>query len=203
MLHGFSSCTLRPAIAMMSLIIAGRHRSGCEPAATPASLPSGMASVPAGEGVFYCYSSRSVFPPTAAPELTIIGVIPLLPLARLYEPSQPAARHDARAARRRGRISSVLTKRAQLALPSARCCLPSATQRCCRCRQFVTERAGTLLIAAGIVLPQLVAAAPSPALGQLSEAKGGGSAFPDPAMMVVIQSIRPFPALLSVSMHLW
>jgi hypothetical protein len=114
MLHGFSSCTLRPAIAMMSLIIAGRHRSGCEPAATPASLPSGMASVPAGEGVFYCYSSRSVFPPTAAPELTIIGVIPLLPLARLYEPSQPAARHDARAARRRGRISSVLTKRAQL-----------------------------------------------------------------------------------------
>src|SRR5439155_25730249 len=40
---------------------------------------------------------------------------------------------------------------------------------------LVTERAegeATLLIAAGIVLPQLVAAALSPTLGQLAEARG-------------------------------
>ena len=74
---------------------------------------------------------------------------------------------------------------------------------------FVTERAeseATLLIAAGIVLPQLVAAALSPTLGQLAEARGRRlvlflgfstlpirgvlfAAFPEPGTMVLVQAL--------------
>ena len=208
-LHGFSSCTLGPAIATMSLIIAGRHALGLRLGrnARFAAIGNGVGAALMGACGYY-YSSRSVFFLTAV--LTIIGLIPLLPLARLYEPSQPAARHEASTARHRERVSSVLTNRALLGF--AICAMLFTLGNAAMlplAGSFVTERAeseATLLIAAGIVLPQLIAAALSPALGQLAEARGRRlvlflgfctlpirgvlfAAFPDPAMMVIIQSI--------------
>ena len=208
-LHGFSSCTLGPAIATMSLIIAGRHALGLRLGrnARFAAIGNGVGAALMGACGYY-YSSRSVFLLTAV--LTIIGLIPLLPLARLYEPSQPAARHEASTTRHRERITSVLTNRALLGF--AVCAMLFTLGNAAMlplAGSFVTERAeseATLLIAAGIVLPQLVAAALSPALGQLAEARGRRlvlflgfctlpirgvlfAAFPDPAMMVLIQSI--------------
>ena len=208
-LHGFSSCTLGPAIATMSLIIADRHALGLRLGrnARFAAIGNGVGAALMGACGYY-YSSRSVFLLTAV--LTIIGLIPLLPLARLYEPSQPAARHEASTTRHRERITSVLMNRALLGF--AVCAMLFTLGNAAMlplAGSFVTERAeseATLLIAAGIVLPQLVAAALSPALGQLAEARGRRlvlflgfctlpirgvlfAAFPDPAMMVLIQSI--------------
>ena len=167
-LHGFSSCTLGPAIATMSLIIAGRHALGLRLGrnARFAAIGNGVGAALMGACGYY-YSSRSVFLLTAV--LTIIGLIPLLPLARLYEPSQPAARHEASTTRHRERITSVLTNRALLGF--AVCAMLFTLGNAAMlplAGSFVTERAeseATLLIAAGIVLPQLVAAALSPALG--------------------------------------
>src|SRR5258708_27147298 len=108
--------------------------------------------------------------------LTVAAVLRLLPLARLYEPGRSAAQHEKSAARHRESVASVLTNRALLSfglcamlftLGNA-AMLPLAGN-------FVTKRAeseATLLIAAGIVLPQLVAAAISPAFGRLAASHG-------------------------------
>ena len=174
-LHGFSSCTLGPAIATMSLIIAGRQALGLRLGrnARFAAIGNGVGAALMGACGYY-YSSRSVFFLTAA--LTIVGLVPLLPLARLYEPGRPAARHDAATARHRDPVASVLTNRALLTF--AVCAMLFTLGNAAMlplAGSFVTERAeseATLLIAAGIVLPQLVAAALSPTLGQLAEARG-------------------------------
>src|SRR5207248_2673154 len=112
-LHGFSSCTLGPAIATMSLIIAGRQALGLRLGrnARFAAIGNGVGAALMGACGYY-YSSRSVFFLTAA--LTIVGLVPLLPLARLYGPGRPAARHDAATARHRDPVASVLTNRALL-----------------------------------------------------------------------------------------
>ena len=208
-LHGFSSCTLGPAIATLSLMIAGRHALGLRLGrnARFAAIGNGVGAALMGACGYY-FSSRSVFLLTAA--LTVVGLIPLLPLARLYEPGRRAAREEADIRRHRAPVTSVLTNRA---LVSFGICamlftlgnaamLPLAGS-------FVTERAeseATALIAAGIVLPQLVAAVLSPRLGQLAELRGRRlvlflgfctlpirgvlfAALPQPGMMVLIQSL--------------
>jgi len=142
--------------------------------------------------------------------LTLAAVLPLLPLARIYEPGQPAARHEATAARHRERIASVLTNRALVSF--ALCAMLFTLGNAAMlplAGNFVTKRAeseATLLIAAGIVLPQLVAAALAPALGQLAETRGRRlvlflgfstlpmrgalfAAFPDPGTMVLVQAL--------------
>jgi MFS family permease len=208
-LHGFSSCTLGPAIATMSLIIAGRQALGLRLGrnARFAAIGNGVGAALMGACGYY-YSSRSVFFLTAA--LTIVGLVPLLPLARLYGPGRPAARHDAATARHRDPVASVLTNRALLSF--AVCAMLFTLGNAAMlplAGSFVTERAeseATLLIAAGIVLPQLVAAALSPTLGQLAEARGRRlvlflgfstlpirgvlfAAFPEPGTMVLVQAL--------------
>jgi len=208
-LHGFSSCTLGPAIATMSLIIAGRHALGLRLGrnARFAAIGNGVGAALMGTCGYY-FSSRSVFFLTAA--LTIVGLVPLLPLARLYEPGQSAARQGAAADRHRERVTSVLTNRALLTF--AICAMLFTLGNAAMlplAGGLVAKRAeseATLLIAAGIVLPQLVAAALSPSLGHLAEVRGRRfvlflgfctlpirgvlfAAFPDPGMMVLIQSL--------------
>jgi MFS family permease len=208
-LHGFSSCTLGPAIAAMSLMIAGPRALGLRLGrnARFAAIGNGIGAAAMGACGYYL-SSRSVFFLTAA--LTLAAVLPLLPLTRLYEPGRRAAQCRKRLTRHREPVASVLTNRALLGfglcamlftLGNA-AMLPLAGN-------FVTKRAeseATLLIAAGIVLPQLVAAAISPALGRLAESHGRRlvlflgfctlpirgvlfAAFPNPGMMVVAQSL--------------
>jgi MFS family permease len=208
-LHGFSSCTLGPAIAAMSLMIAGPRTLGLRLGrnARFAAIGNGIGAALMGACGYY-FSSRSVFFLTAA--LTFAAVLPLLPLVRLFEPGQPAARHEAKAARHREPIASVLTNRALLSF--ALCAMLFTLGNAAMlplAGNFVTKRAeseATLLIAAGIVLPQLVAAALSPALGQLAETRGRRlvlflgfstlpvrgllfAAFPDPGVMVLIQAL--------------
>jgi MFS family permease len=208
-LHGFSSCTLGPAIAAMSLIIAGPRALGLRLGrnARFAAIGNGIGAALMGACGYY-FSSRSVFFLTAA--LTLAAVLPLLPLARIYEPGRPAARHEATAARHRERIASVLTNRALVSF--ALCAMLFTLGNAAMlplAGNFVTKRAeseATLLIAAGIVLPQLVAAALAPALGQLAETRGRRlvlflgfstlpmrgvlfAAFPDPGTMVLVQAL--------------
>ena len=208
-LHGFASCTLGPAIAAMSLMIAGPRALGLRLGrnARFAAIGNGIGAALMGACGYY-FSSRSVFFLTAA--LTLAAVLPLLPLARLYEPGRPAARRERSTARHRESVASVLTNRtllgfglcAMLFTLGNAAMLPLAGN-------FVTKRAeseATLLIAAGIVLPQLVAAAISPTLGRLAESHGRRlvlflgfctlpirgvlfAAFPNPGMMVVVQSL--------------
>jgi MFS family permease len=208
-LHGFSSCTLGPAIAAISLMIAGPRALGLRLGrnARFAAIGNGMGAALMGACGYYL-SSRSVFFLTAA--LTLAALLPLLPLTRLYEPGRRAAQCGKRVTRHREPVASVLTNRALLGfglcamlftLGNA-AMLPLAGN-------FVTKRAeseATLLIAAGIVLPQLVAAAISPALGRLAESHGRRlvlflgfctlpirgvlfAAFPNPGIMVVAQSL--------------
>ena len=208
-LHGFSSCTLGPAIAAMSLMIAGPRAFGLRLGrnARFAAIGNGIGAAAMGACGYYL-SSRAVFFMTAA--LTVAAVLPLLPLARLYEPGRPAARREKSAARHREPIASVLTNRALLGF--AVCAMLFTLGNAAMlplAGNFVTKRAeseATLLIAAGIVLPQLVAAAISPALGRLAESHGRRlvlflgfctlpirgvlfAAFPNPGMMVVAQSL--------------
>jgi MFS family permease len=208
-LHGFSSCTLGPAIAAMSLMIAGPRALGLRLGrnARFAAIGNGIGAALMGACGYY-FSSQSVFFLTAA--LTLAAVLPLLPLARLYEPGRPASRREKSTARHREPIASVLTNRtllgfgmcAMLFTLGNAAMLPLAGN-------FVTKRAeseATLLIAAGIVLPQLVAAAISPALGRLADTHGRRlvlflgfctlpirgllfAAFPNPGMMVAVQSL--------------
>jgi MFS family permease len=174
-LHGFSSCTLGPAIAAISLIIAGRHRLGLRLGrnARFAAIGNALGAALMGACGYYL-SNRAVFYLTAA--LTLGALVPLVPLARLYEPGRPAARRKTSAPARRGNVVRVLTNRALLsyALVAMLFTLGNAAMLPLA-GSVVTKRAaseGVLLIAAGIVLPQLVAAALSPALGQLAEARG-------------------------------
>lgn len=173
-LHGFSSCTLGPAIATMSLIVAGHAGLGLRLGrnARFAAIGNGVGAVLMG-GCGYYFSNRGIFFLTAA--LTLLALVPLLPLSRV-ELRGPMQRRIAEPHPRRERILRVLTNRALLsyallamlfALGNA-AMLPLAGN-------FVTKRGageGVLLIAAGIVLPQLVAAALSTRLGQLTETRG-------------------------------
>jgi MFS family permease len=174
-LHSFSSCTLGPAIAAISLIIAGRRRLGLRLGrnARFAAIGNALGAALMGACGYY-FSNRAVFFLTAA--LTLGALVPLMPLARLYEPGRPAARHETSASARRGNMVRVLTNRALVSY--ALCAMLFTLGNAAMlplAGNIVTKRAaseGVLLIAAGIVLPQLVAAALSPALGQLAEARG-------------------------------
>jgi MFS family permease len=207
-LHGFSSCTLGPAIAAMSLMIAGRRALGLRLGrnARFAAIGNALGAALMGACGYY-FSNRSVFFLTAA--LTLVALVPLMPLARLYEPSRPEARQRLGPARR-GNMVRVLTNRALLGY--ALCAMLFTLGNAAilpLAGNVVTKRAageGVLLIAAGIVLPQLVAAVLSPALGQLAEARGrrlvlflGFCTLPiraalfayvtDPAVIVLVQAL--------------
>ncbi|HEX6441400.1 MAG TPA: MFS transporter [Stellaceae bacterium] len=174
-LHGFSSCTLGPAIAAMSLIIAGHRGLGLRLGrnARYAAIGNGIGAALMG-GCGYYFSNRSVFFLTAV--LSLGALLPLLPLAQLDQAGRPPPPRAASARGRSQPISHVLTNRALLSyaclamlftLGNA-AMLPLAGNLVTR--QAASE--GVLLIAAGIVLPQIVAAVLSTALGRLAEARG-------------------------------
>ncbi|HEX3862799.1 MAG TPA: MFS transporter [Stellaceae bacterium] len=171
-LHGFSSCTLGPAIAAMSLIFAGPAMLGSRLGrnARFASIGNGIGAALMGACGYYV-SERAVFFLTAA--VTLPAVLSLLPLTRLREQAPPPSpgKHPARAP-----ISGLLTNRALVIF--ALCAmlftlgnsamLPLAANT-------LTKEAGnfaSLLIAGCIIVPQLVVAAISPAMGGLAEQRG-------------------------------
>ena len=175
MLHGFSSCTLGPAIAAMSLVIAGPATLGVRLGrnARFASIGSGVGAGMMGWCGYYL-SERAVFVLTAT--LALPALFPLLPLARLDHLPAPARRADEGAGMRRERLAHVLADRRLLIFALCAMLFTLANAAMLPLAGTVlTKRSAdsaSLLIAAAIVLPQIIVAAISPTIGELAEARG-------------------------------
>ena len=174
-LHGFSSCTLGPAIAALSLAIAGQAGLGRRLGrnARFASIGNGIGAALMGVCGTYL-SERGVFFLTAA--LTLPAFAAIAPLAE-FTPHLPAAtRRRGGRLERPARIARVLADRRLLVFAA---CATLFTLSDSAMLPLVggqlTKSAGvnaSLLIAACIVLPQVLVALLSPWLGGLAEKRG-------------------------------
>jgi MFS family permease len=174
-LHGFSSCTLGPAIVAMSLAIAGETALGLRLGrnARYSSIGNGVGAALMGACGYYV-SERAVFVLTAL--LTLPALVALVPLAGIGDsPSQSQTCRGAKP-KEKERIGAVLADRRLLVLAACvmlftlanAALLPLAASA-------LTKRASgnaNLLIAACIVLPQLLVALVSPAFGRLAATRG-------------------------------
>jgi MFS family permease len=172
-LHGFSSCTLGPAIAALSLAIAGQAGLGLRLGrnARFASIGNGIGAALMG-GAGYYISERSVFFLTAA--LTLPAIFALRQLGHVELPVRE--RTDLRLRQKLSEIGGILGDRRLLIFAG---CAALFTLSDAAILPIVggalTKRAGaeaSLLIAACIVLPQLVVAGLSPRMGTLAEIRG-------------------------------
>jgi MFS family permease len=205
-LHGFSSCTLGPAVAAISMAVAGRAAFGLRLGRNSryAAIGSGLGAALMGLCGYYV-SNAAIFFLTAA--VTLPALATLVPLARIDERALEPGLYSAP---RRESIAHLLADRRLLLFA---CCamlftlgnagvLPLASTE-------ITRRAGgiaSLLVAACIVLPQLILAAISPRIGRLAETRGrrwvmllGFSMLPlrclllagvtSPPLMVLLQAV--------------
>ena len=207
-LHAFSSCTLGPAMVAMSLAVAGHSmlalRLGRN--ARFGAIGNAMGAALMGASGYYV-SERAVFLLTAV--LTLPAIVAILPIARFAD--QPFPRVERRSPQRlpkKERIGRVLGDRrllifasfVMLATLANAALLPLAGSA-------ITKRAAdaaSLVIAASIVLPQVIMALISPAIGRIAEARGrrsilllGSAMFPvrgvllavttDPSLVVLFQ----------------
>jgi MFS family permease len=210
-LHGFSSCTLGPAIAAMSLAAVGQAMLGPRLGrnARFASIGNGIGAALMGACGYYV-SERAVFFLTAA--VTLPAIVSLLPLARLRDSAlpPPALRAGGRAANTRLPITRLLANRALVifALCAMLFTLGNAAMLPLA-GNTLTKEAGdvaSLLIAGCIIVPQLVVAAVSPTIGDLAGQRGRRpvlligfctlpirgilfAAFNDPAALLLIQAL--------------
>lgn len=172
--HGFSSCTLGPAIAAMSLSIAGQSALGERLGrnARFASVGNGIGAALMGACGYYI-SERSVFFLTAA--LALPAFVAIAPLAKIDLTSRLSRRRDAVSVQIK-QVGHILADRrllifavcAALFTLSDSAMLPLVGG-------MLTKRVGdaaSLVIAASIVLPQVIVALLSPWLGGLAESRG-------------------------------
>ena len=173
-IHSFSSCTLGPAIAAISLSVAGQAMLGQRFGRNTrfASIGNGIGAALIGACGYYV-SERAVFFLTAA--LTLPALAPLLPLARLGAGSRAAGCDPGAEGSRHG-LRPLLTDRRLLIFAASLMLFTLGNAAILPLiGSALTERVGSmasLLIAACIVLPQLVVALISPAIGRLAEARG-------------------------------
>jgi MFS family permease len=217
LLHGFASCVLSPALAAISLALVGRGALGERLGrnARYASLGSGLAA--AVMGAFGTYiGERSVFLLTAA--LTVPGLVALVmirPRDLRFVPSEPgvASPGSRPGSRRRTDWPSLwrlLLDRRMLvfSLCTGLFTLGNAALLPLAGGQ-ITARAGSaanLVIAACIVVPQIIVALLSPSVGHGADRWGrkpllllGLAALPvrgllfaalrDPSLLVVVQAL--------------
>ena len=172
-LHGFSSCTLGPAIAALSLAIAGHAGLGRRLGrnARFASIGNGIGAALMGAAGYYI-SERSVFFLTAA--LTLPAIYALRQLGHVELPVR--TRKDGKPRQKLKEIGGILADRRLLIFAG---CAALFTLSDAAMLPIVggalTKRAGaeaSLLIAACIVLPQIVVAGLSPRMGSLAETRG-------------------------------
>jgi MFS family permease len=208
LIHSFSSCTLTPAIAALSLMAVAPAMQGLRFGrnARFASIGNGIGAALMGACGYYV-SERAVFFLTAALVLPALAALPAL--TRLARPNPgPAGSGEATPQRDRRALRWVVTDRALLIFGACTmlfnlgnaAMLPLAGSELTR----TVGAAASLVIATCIVLPQLVMAAISPAIGRLAEKKGrrlvlllgfctlpirGGlfAAANDPALIVLVQ----------------
>ena len=173
-LHGFSSCTLGPAIVAMSLAVAGEAALGTRLGrnARYSSIGNGVGAALMGACGYYI-SERSVFLLTAL--LTLPALIALVPLSGVGDPL-PQAAGNGRKKQSNERVSAVLADPRLLvfALCVALFTLANAPLLPLAA-SALTKRAGgeaNLLIAACIVLPQVIVALVSPSIGRLAATRG-------------------------------
>jgi len=210
-LHGLSSCTLGPATAAMSLVIAGRFGMGLRLGrnARYAAIGNGLGAALMGACGQYV-SERAVFYLTAA--LTLPALVALLPLRRVAIAAPPAAPVAAPGSAAtvgqtpaapskgstRGQLVKVLSDRRLLIFCGCAMLFTFANAPLLMLISGnMTTKVGnpSLLIAACIVLPQIIVALASPAAGRMAESRGrrsvlllGFSALPLRALAFAVTS---------------
>jgi MFS family permease len=173
-LHGISSCTLGPAIAAMSLVITGRFGMGLRLGrnARYAAVGNGVGALLMGACGQYI-SERAVFYLTAA--FTLPALVALLPLRRVAVAGgelRPAPRQQGQG---RTQFLHVLADRRLLIFCGCAMLFTFANSPMLMLMSgTMTAKVGnpSLLVAACIVLPQIIVALTSPAVGRLAERRG-------------------------------
>ena len=212
-LHGFSSCTLGPAVAALSLALVGRAAMGTRLGrnARYASIGNGVGAALMGACGSYV-SERAVFFLTAV--VTLPAVFALLPLRRIGAKTETAAPTAASgiapATGKRAAALRVLLDRRLLIFSACAMLFTFANAPMLPLAAgTLTTRVGhlaSLLIGACIVLPQLIVAVASPTVGRLADLRGRrpllllgfcmlplrGMLFalmPSPTLVVLIQAL--------------
>src|SRR3984957_18949773 len=172
-LHGISSCTLGPAIAAMSLVIAGRFgmslRLGQN--ARYAAIGNGGGALMGACGQYV--SERAVFYLTAA--LTLPALVALLPLRRVAIAGLDLQAPPRRPGQGRAQFMRVLADRRLLIFCACAMLFTFANAPMLMLMSgIMTAKVGnpSLLVAACIVLPQIIVALASPSVGRLAEQRG-------------------------------
>jgi MFS family permease len=173
-LHGLSSCTLGPATAAMSLVLAGRFGMGLRLGrnARYAAIGNGLGAALMGACGQYV-SERAVFYLTAA--LTLPALVALMPLRRVAIAPRVAAPQGVPQDSAGRQLVKVLSDRRLLIFCGCAMLFTFANAPMLMLISgTMTERVGnpSLLIAACIVLPQIIVALASPGTGRLAEARG-------------------------------
>jgi MFS family permease len=173
-LHGMSSCTLGPAIAAMSLVIAGRFGMGLRLGknARYAAIGNGVGAALMGACGQYV-SERAVFYLTAA--LTLPALVALLPLRRVAIAGPDLRAPPSQPGQGRAQFLRVLADRRLLIFCACAMLFTFANAPMLMLMSStMTAKVGnpSLLVAACIVLPQIIVALSSPAVGRLAEKRG-------------------------------
>jgi MFS family permease len=175
-LHGFSSCTLGPAIVAMSLAVAGEAALGARLGrnARYSSIGNGIGAALMGVCGYYI-SERSVFILTAL--LTLPALVALVPLSGVSGSAAPPQTAGNGTRKQSGeKVAAVLADRRLLlfALCVMLFTLANASLLPLAASALTKRAAGdaNLLIAACIVLPQLIVALISPSIGRLAATRG-------------------------------
>jgi MFS family permease len=172
-LHAFASCMLGPAIAAISLAVAGQHALGLRLGrnARYASIGNAIGAALMGACGYYL-SNRSIFFLTAL--LTLPAWYLMAPLSRLKSPRIAAVHADE--VRQPRPIVRLLKDRRLFVFAS---CVALFTLGNAATLPLVSAALSksvgdfaSLTIAACIVLPQIIVALISPAIGRLAENRG-------------------------------
>jgi MFS family permease len=172
-LHGVSSCTLGPAIAAMSLMLAGRMgmalRLGRN--ARYAAVGNGIGAALMGACGQYV-SERAVFYLTAA--LTLPALVALLPLRRFAAAGSTATAKPRDTAAGVGSLRILADRRLLIFCGCAMLFTFGNAPLLMLISGTLTARGSnpSLLIGACIVLPQIVVALASPAVGRFADRYG-------------------------------
>jgi len=173
-LHGISSCTLGPAIAAMSLALAGPFRMAVRLGrnARYSAVGNGVGAALMGACGQYL-SERGVFYLTAA--LTLPALVTLLPLRRFSVAAARSASQSPTAQQPKARVLTVLADRRLLVFCACAMLFTFANAPLLMLISGTLSARGSnpsLLIGACIVLPQIIVALASPAVGRFADRYG-------------------------------